>query len=474
MIFLLPGLARHDLDRRFQVLDAARDVGIALGAPGLPVVLVIHGPHVEAVAREHVHQRIFALARDLQVEHPKRDRRAVHQEQHRQRCLARLRRADALAEHVERDVALLGPVFAAPDFGLGRVRLGGERGADVGDGREPGHEPGADTQARALDDRAPAHRTINMSHGGILLVTVTSRIGAILADVSAKRQVPCAPAAADAGSVLRAGDAGANAAGRGAGIACNGRFILGTPLMLTASDGFRLGAYRADPSGAPQGGVVVVQEIFGVNHHIRAVCDRLAAAGYAAVAPALFDRQQRDFQSGYSPDEVAAARKFVANPDLAAFLRDTQAAVDALKATGPVSVIGFCLGGSVAFLSATRFEGISAGLLLRRHDRKVRRREAEVPDPDAFRRKRRPHPDDRRRGDPRQAARLRHPCLSGRPRLLLRRARQAITSRARRSPGTGRSPGCGAGASRRKRIIAGNDAFARQRAPSRAGRSSGS
>jgi carboxymethylenebutenolidase len=137
---------------------------------------------------------------------------------------------------------------------------------------------------------------------------------------------------------------------------------LGTSLSLTASDGFRLGAYRADPSGAPQGGVVVVQEIFGVNHHIRAVCDRLAAAGYAAVAPALFDRQGRDFQSGYTPDEVAAARKFVANPDLAAFLRDTQAAVDVLKATGPVSVIGFCLGGSIAFLSATRFEGVNSAV----------------------------------------------------------------------------------------------------------------
>jgi carboxymethylenebutenolidase len=137
---------------------------------------------------------------------------------------------------------------------------------------------------------------------------------------------------------------------------------LGTPLSLTASDGFHLGAYRADPSGASQGGVVVVQEIFGLNHHIRAVCDRLAAAGFSAVAPALFDRQQRDFQSGYTPDEVTTARKFVASPDIAAFLRDTQAAVDLLKASGPVSVIGFCLGGSVAFLSATRFEGIASAV----------------------------------------------------------------------------------------------------------------
>jgi carboxymethylenebutenolidase len=132
--------------------------------------------------------------------------------------------------------------------------------------------------------------------------------------------------------------------------------------LLTASDGHRLGAYRADPSGTPQGGVVVVQEIFGVNHHIRAVCDRLGAVGYAAVAPALFDRQQRDFQSGYLPDEIAAARKFVANPDFAAFLRDTEAAVDVLKPSGPVAVIGFCLGGSVTFLAATKIDGLSAAV----------------------------------------------------------------------------------------------------------------
>jgi carboxymethylenebutenolidase len=137
---------------------------------------------------------------------------------------------------------------------------------------------------------------------------------------------------------------------------------LGTTLSLTASDGHRLGAYRADPTGAPQGSVVVVQEIFGVNHHIRAVCDRLATAGFTAIAPAIFDRQQRDFQSGYSPDEVAAARKFVANPDFAAFLRDTEAAVNALKSAGPVAVIGFCLGGTVAYLAATRLDGLSAAV----------------------------------------------------------------------------------------------------------------
>jgi carboxymethylenebutenolidase len=137
---------------------------------------------------------------------------------------------------------------------------------------------------------------------------------------------------------------------------------VGKDITLTASDKFQLGAYRADPLTAPMGGVVVIQEIFGVNHHIRAVCDRFAAQGYAAIAPAIFDRIEPNFQSGYSPDEIAIARKFVANPDWQAMLLDTQAAIDALKDTGPVGIIGFCLGGSVAYAAATRLSGLSAAI----------------------------------------------------------------------------------------------------------------
>jgi carboxymethylenebutenolidase len=137
---------------------------------------------------------------------------------------------------------------------------------------------------------------------------------------------------------------------------------LGQHFSLVASDGFKLGAYRADPSGTPKGGMVVIQEIFGVNHHIRAVCDRFAGEGYAAIAPAIFDRQQPNFESGYSPDEIANARKFVANPDWAAMLRDVQAAIDEAKKSGPAGIIGFCLGGSIAFLAAARLNGLSAAI----------------------------------------------------------------------------------------------------------------
>ncbi len=137
---------------------------------------------------------------------------------------------------------------------------------------------------------------------------------------------------------------------------------MGHDITLTASDDFQLGGYRADPATTPRGAVVVIQEIFGVNHHIRAVCDRLAGEGYVAIAPAIFDRVERNFQSGYSPEEVAVARKFVANPDWEAMLRDTQAAIDAVSAAGKVGIIGFCLGGSVAYAAATKLSGRSAAI----------------------------------------------------------------------------------------------------------------
>jgi len=137
---------------------------------------------------------------------------------------------------------------------------------------------------------------------------------------------------------------------------------VGKDLKLTASDNFQLGAYRADPATAPKGTVVVIQEIFGVNHHIRAVCDRLAGEGYVAIAPSIFDRVEPNFTSGYSPDEIAIARKFVANPDWAAMLRDTQAAIDAVRDVGPVGIIGFCLGGSIAYAAATKLSGLTAAI----------------------------------------------------------------------------------------------------------------
>jgi carboxymethylenebutenolidase len=137
---------------------------------------------------------------------------------------------------------------------------------------------------------------------------------------------------------------------------------LGKQFTLSASDSFKLGAYRADPAGTPKGGIVVIQEIFGVNQHIRKVCDDFAKEGYAAVAPALFDRTQKDYQSGYSPAEIEKSRAFVAKPDWDAMMRDTDAAIKELKGAGPVGIVGFCMGGTIAFLAATRLSGLSAAV----------------------------------------------------------------------------------------------------------------
>jgi len=137
---------------------------------------------------------------------------------------------------------------------------------------------------------------------------------------------------------------------------------VGKHFSLTATDNHKLGAYRADPAGAPKGGIVVIQEIFGVNQHIRAVCDRFAADGYVAVAPALFDRAQRDFECGYSPPEIENARKFIAKPDWDAMLRDTDAAIKEIKSVGPLAIVGFCMGGTIAFLAATRHSGLRAAV----------------------------------------------------------------------------------------------------------------
>ncbi|HXY90224.1 MAG TPA: dienelactone hydrolase family protein [Xanthobacteraceae bacterium] len=138
---------------------------------------------------------------------------------------------------------------------------------------------------------------------------------------------------------------------------------MGTKVTLTAADGFQLGAYRADPKGPPRGGVVVIQEIFGVNHHIRAVCDRLADAGYRTMAPQVFDRMSPNFESGYSEAEIAKAREFLPRLDWAKLMLDASAAVDALKKEGgPVAMIGFCMGGTVAFIAATRLGGLAASV----------------------------------------------------------------------------------------------------------------
>ena len=131
---------------------------------------------------------------------------------------------------------------------------------------------------------------------------------------------------------------------------------MGEHVTLTASDGHQLDAYLARPTAAPIAGLVVIQEAFGVNGHIRAVTDSFAADGFLAIAPALFDRVQRGVELGYTQPElekgIALARQ--GNPDN--YVKDVAAAIDYVRnATGKkAGVIGYCLGGSVAWLAAAR------------------------------------------------------------------------------------------------------------------------
>ncbi|HKE14665.1 MAG TPA: dienelactone hydrolase family protein [Kofleriaceae bacterium] len=136
---------------------------------------------------------------------------------------------------------------------------------------------------------------------------------------------------------------------------------MGTMIQLTASDGHHLAAYRADPQqGAARGGVVVIQEIFGVNSHIRAVTDGFAADGYVAVAPAMFDRVERGIDIGYTADTIAKGRELRAGVALDDAMRDVAAAVEAASGKGKVGLVGYCWGGYVAWMAAARVGGLAA------------------------------------------------------------------------------------------------------------------
>jgi carboxymethylenebutenolidase len=135
---------------------------------------------------------------------------------------------------------------------------------------------------------------------------------------------------------------------------------MGRAIILTAEDEHAFGAYRADPAGRPRGGIVVVQEIFGVNRHIRAVADGFAVDGYLAVAPALFDRVERDVELGYTADDMARGRALRGALEWDQMLRDVHAAMRVAGEGGAVAVVGYCLGGSVAWLAATRLKPAAA------------------------------------------------------------------------------------------------------------------
>ena len=127
---------------------------------------------------------------------------------------------------------------------------------------------------------------------------------------------------------------------------------MGMQVELTAADGHRLSAYLAEPKAAPRGGIVVIQEIFGVTRHIRAVADQYAAAGFLAVAPALFDRVERNVDVPYS--DMARGFGYMQAMNNDQVMLDVQAGIARVRPAGKVAVVGFCWGGTMAYLAAAR------------------------------------------------------------------------------------------------------------------------
>jgi carboxymethylenebutenolidase len=134
---------------------------------------------------------------------------------------------------------------------------------------------------------------------------------------------------------------------------------MGEMIRMKMSDGADIGVYRAQPEGPRKGGLVLLQEIFGINAHIRQLCDSFAERGYETLAPALFDREVPGFEGDHDHLEDAIRIAQHLHP-FALSVADTQSCIDALKAKGPVFVTGFCYGGSVTFRAAQVCTGIAA------------------------------------------------------------------------------------------------------------------
>ncbi|QSJ15673.1 dienelactone hydrolase family protein [Nostoc sp. UHCC 0702] len=136
-------------------------------------------------------------------------------------------------------------------------------------------------------------------------------------------------------------------------------WAIDTTTVQLSQDGVQVDAYLAQPkSPGTYPGIVVLQEIFGVNIHIREVTERIAKLGYVAIAPALFQRQAPGFETGYTPEDIETGRGYAMQTQASQLLTDIQSAIDYLKSLPQVKkdgfgCIGFCFGGHVAYLAAT-------------------------------------------------------------------------------------------------------------------------
>lgn len=133
-------------------------------------------------------------------------------------------------------------------------------------------------------------------------------------------------------------------------------------ITLTASDGFQLSAYLAQPSTPPRAGVVILPEIFGVNSHIRGVADQYAALGYLAIAPAMFDRVRPGLDLGYTEQDVKTGQSLMRELSWDDAVRDIDAAAQHVAAAGKVALLGYCWGGTAAWVAAARGTGYACAV----------------------------------------------------------------------------------------------------------------
>lgn len=136
---------------------------------------------------------------------------------------------------------------------------------------------------------------------------------------------------------------------------------MGERIKITASDGFSLNAYRAIPEGPVRGGVVVIQEVWGLNNFIRDVADRYSRHGFLAVAPAMFDRLEYGYESdNYGPEQFVIIGELMKKFDHGTALLDVAAAIETAKDGGKVGITGYCFGGAVTWRAANKGMGLSA------------------------------------------------------------------------------------------------------------------
>ena len=138
--------------------------------------------------------------------------------------------------------------------------------------------------------------------------------------------------------------------------------VMGESIRATASDGHEFDIYLAQSQGTPRGGIVLVQEIFGVNKHIKSVAEKFSSNGYLVGAPSLFDRVKPDIQLGYSTEDVIRGKELKENLGNESPLIDIAATLSILRSAGNVAIVGYCWGGMLAWLSACQVDGFNAAV----------------------------------------------------------------------------------------------------------------